>query len=208
MDAADLLDSSEADELRGVALISQLDRWTGEFGREYTDRNVVAWWTRVEGFRQMIPHDVKTVLEVGCNRGHNLLALSELGIGDVLGVEPMRYARDAARKTGCRVSNHSIYTVHDIGKRDLVMTSGVLIHVPPESLVLALANIHAASRKYILAIEYDGDDEAIDYRGHDDMLWKRNIGAHYTRLFPDLKLVDVGVAPAGFEEATFWLLKK
>ncbi len=186
---------------------SQLDRWTGEFGREYTDRNVVDWRSRVDGFRQMIPSDVETAFEVGANRGHNLRALAELNVV-VEGCEPNEYARDVANEVAnvCHCSVYDFAQVHV--RADLVFTSGVLIHVPPRKLAQALRNIHRAAQSYILAIEYDGDDEQIDYRGHKDMLWKRNYGAHYTRLFPDLELVDVGVAPAGFEEATFWLLKK
>ncbi len=187
---------------------SQLDRWTGEFGREYTDRNQVDWRSRVDGFRQMLPDDVVDVLEVGSNRGHNLLALKEALAVPVYGIEPNEYARSFAWEKDLLVFDSTVYDLSDRRTYDLVFTSGVLIHVPPDRLDEALWNIYQVSGRYILAIEYDGDDEAIDYRGHTDMLWKRNIGAHYTRLFPDLQLVDVGVAPAGFEEATFWLLKK
>ncbi len=185
---------------------SQLDRWTGEFGREYTDRNVVDWRTRVEGFRQMIPSDVRTVFEVGANRGHNLAALRELGLFPA-GCEPNLYASQDQYGL-CRCSVYDLEEKHGTGCWDLAMTSGVLIHIPPDRLDEALTNIHRLAQRFILAIEYDGDDEAIEYRGHKDMLWKRNIGAHYTRLFPDLKLVDVGVAPAGFENAIYWLLQK
>ncbi len=191
---------------------SQLDRWTGEFGDAYTDRNPVDWQTRAQSLDRLIPTDVGSVLEVGCNRGHNLVALESLDRDlRVFGAEPNDRARKIARKQGLLVHNRSVYNLPKEwqGRQfDLAMTSGVLIHIPPARLDEALTGLYAASGKYLLAIEYDGADEMISYRGLDDMLWKRNIGAHYTRLFPDLELVDVGVAPAGFEEATFWLLQK
>ncbi len=193
-------------------MTNPLTQWRGDFGDAYTDRNPVDWRTRAQSLDQLVPTDVGSVLEVGCNRGHNLLALESLDRDlRVFGAEPNDRARKIARKQGLLVHNRSVYNLPKEwqGRQfDLVMTSGVLIHIPPARLDEALSGLYAASGRYLLAIEYDGADEMIQYRGLENMLWKRNIGAHYTRLFPDLKLVDVGVAPAGFKEATFWLLKK
>jgi len=187
---------------------SQLDRWQGEFGEAYTRRNQVDWHTRVATLKRIIPRDVASVLEVGCNRGHNLIALKSLGL-DAIGCEPGDYARLEAVQQGLLVCGCSVYDLDKVNHvSDLVMTSGVLIHVPPGRLDVALKNIVKTAKRYVLAIEYDGQDEAIEYRGHQDMLWKRNYGKHYQRLFPGLKLVDVGTDVPGFERATFWLLQK
>ncbi len=195
-----------------VSVSSQLDRWTGEFGREYTDRNLVEWSSRVDGFRRMIPPKVKSVFEVGVNRGHNLRAIRQLNVPLVQGCEPSLYPREFAAKDNAGVCVCSVYDLnewHNAASFDLVFTSGVLIHIPPEQLDEALTQIHRLASKYVLAIEYDSqEDTAIEYRGQTDMLWKRNYGKHYTRLFPDLKLVDVGQASAGFDRATYWLLEK
>jgi len=57
----------------------QLEVWEGEFGKAYTDRNVIDWRTRLPAFQQMLGGlPIKRVLEVGCNRGHNLVCLAEL----------------------------------------------------------------------------------------------------------------------------------
>ena len=57
----------------------QLGVWKGEFGKAYTDRNVIDWHTRFPAFQQMLDGlPIKRVLEVGCNRGHNLAALVEV----------------------------------------------------------------------------------------------------------------------------------
>jgi len=189
-------------------MTSQLERWQGEFGREYTDRNQVDWHTRVATLKRIIPRDVASVLEVGCNRGHNLIALKSLGL-DAIGCEPGDYARLEAVQQGLLVCGCSVYDLDKANHTsDLVMTSGVLIHVPPARLDGALRQIVGSAKRYVLAIEYDGHDEAIEYRGHRDMLWKCNYGKHYQRLFPGLRLVDVGTDVPGFERATFWLLQK
>jgi protein-L-isoaspartate O-methyltransferase len=74
-------------------MMDQLRIWEGEFGKDYTDGNVIDWRTRLRAFRQMLDGlPIKRVLEVGCNRGHNLVCLAEL-LGEeseVVGVEPNR----------------------------------------------------------------------------------------------------------------------
>lgn len=197
-----------------VAVTSQLERWRGEFGRAYTDRNVVDWRTRVESFRDIVRTDSRSILEIGSNRGHNILALREACLPwdvAVVGVEPSAYARKVAWKENKVILlDGSIYDLGRFKHRfDLVFTSGVLIHVPPDRLDDALRNVYLSSRKYILAIEYfASEDTTVPYRGHADMLWKRDYGAHYQRLFPDLTLVETGDDIPGFDGATFWLLAK
>jgi ubiquinone/menaquinone biosynthesis C-methylase UbiE len=94
---------------------------------------------------------------------------------------------------------------------DLVLTSGVLIHVPLAELDAAISEVHRVSRRYILSIEYFAEEETtIDYRGHDNLLWKRDFGAHYHRLFPALNLVGTGdlTAADGFDQARWWLFRQ
>src|SRR5664280_1025230 len=75
--------------------MKQLEIWQGEFVKAYTDRNVVDWHSRLPAFKKMLAGlELKRVLEVGCNRGHNLQTLLEL-LGDgaeIFGVEPNTYA--------------------------------------------------------------------------------------------------------------------
>ena len=69
----------------------QLKTWEGEFGASYTDRNVIDPATRIEAFRVMLGNlKLDRILEVGCNRGHNLLGLREI-FGEqteIVGIEP------------------------------------------------------------------------------------------------------------------------
>jgi pseudaminic acid biosynthesis-associated methylase len=195
---------------------SQLERWTTDFGNDYTDRNEVDWHDRLPAFAEICSGlEIGSVLEVGCNRGHNLRALQRILPGTrIAGVEPNNHARSLAAETapGCDLA------AGDAGKLpypdascDLVFTAGVLIHVPPEGLDQALTEIHRVARCWILAIEYfAGSDETIHYRGRDDMLWKRDYLAHYRERFPELLTVRQGYlgTDAGFDDCHWWLLQK
>mgnify|MGYP001603129027 CR=1 FL=1 len=189
----------------------QLDRWTGDFGDQYTQRNIVdwrdrigAWWTMLKGL------ELRSGLEIGCNRGHNLRAIYISGRGEigVHGIEPNPLACQLTANEG-----FSVYRSIDGPPlpADLVFTCGVLIHVPPNELDATLRKIHALSRKYVLCIEYFADQEtAVEYRGFTDMLWKRNWPHEYESRFPDLKLIRSGFwgKDAGFDDVHWWLWEK
>ncbi len=94
---------------------------------------------------------------------------------------------------------------------DLVITANMLIHVALENLAAVLEEIHRVSRKHILSIEYFAEEETvIHYRGHDDLLWKRNFPEHYRRQFPTLRLLKCGYweRDNGFDRSHWWLWEK
>ncbi|HEX8295863.1 MAG TPA: pseudaminic acid biosynthesis-associated methylase [Chthoniobacteraceae bacterium] len=197
--------------------MQQLDIWRGDFGQAYTDRNIEDWNLRLPAFREILEgQPVRRVVEIGCNRGHNLVALSEL-LGDeaeVVGVEPNPYAQQLARtfssKVGVLQGNVFDLPFKD-GFFDLSFTAGVLIHIALEDLPRALAEIHRVSRRYILAMEYFAEEEtAIPYQGRTDLLWKRDFLKHYQTQFPELRLVRQGFygKDRGFDRTTYWLLEK
>jgi pseudaminic acid biosynthesis-associated methylase len=190
----------------------QLKIWSGEFGKQYTDRNPVDWRERVPLFRPMVEGlSLGSVLEVGCNRGHNLEALREI-LGqeaELIGVEPGAYAREVARAAGVDARPGDIFGLPFADDHfDLVFTSDVLIHVALDDLPQAMRELHRSSRRYLLAIEYFSKEETvIHYRGHDDLLWKRDFLRHYQSLFPDLTLVRHGYCEE-WDRSTWWLLEK
>ena len=70
----------------------QLGAWSGEFGKQYTERNQISWEARKPHFEGIVKGlSLGSVLEVGCNRGHNLVALQSIvGEGTArVGIEPM-----------------------------------------------------------------------------------------------------------------------
>ncbi len=197
--------------------MTELDAWQGDFGTNYTGRNVIEWRTRQPGLRQVLDGlEVKSVLEVGCNRGHNLVALADLlgDEADVVGIEPNRYAQRVARTASDRIAvlnGHAFDLPFKDGSVDLVFTAGVLIHIALERLPAALAEIHRVSRRYVAALEYFAEEETpIPYRGRNDLLWKRNFLKHYQEQYPALEVVKTGYfdMDQGFDRTHWWVLKK
>lgn len=195
----------------------QLETWSGDFGKAYTDRNVVDYHTRIDAYSEILSGlPVHRVLEVGCNRGHNLLAVGEV-LGEqceLIGVEPNPYARELARasspKLGVLFGQASDLPLKD-GYVDLAFTSGVLSHVALENLPAAMREICRVSNRYVLALEIYAEDETIvPYRGHDDLLWKRDFLKIYQDSCPELKLVSTGyIGPEqGYDRAHWWLMEK
>jgi pseudaminic acid biosynthesis-associated methylase len=199
------------------AVSRQLAAWEGDFGTQYTDRNSADWRTRLPAFKHMLAGlALDRVLEVGCNRGHNLVTIAECLDGDVevVGVEPNRHALELARAASPRVTvlrGHARDLPFKDGYFDLVFTAGVLIHVALSDLAAVLSEICRASRRYVLAIEYFADVETpIVYRGHEALLWKRDFLAHYQSAFPVLQLRRHGFwgPEDGFDRTHWWLLEK
>lgn len=196
---------------------TQLKAWSGEFGRAYTDRNVIDWRVRLPAFQTMLSGlSLDRVLEVGCNRGHNLLALSHL-LGaqtDIVGVEPNQYAVEIARSMSAKVAvlHGDIFNLpFRDAYFDLVFTSGVLIHIPQDSLHTAIRRMGRASRRFFLAVEYFAEEETpILYRGSTDLLWKRNFPDHFRACLPGHSLVRSGYwgPEDGFDRAHWWLLDR
>jgi pseudaminic acid biosynthesis-associated methylase len=201
-----------------------LRHWTGAFGDAYADRNAATAEAVQTRLRMLAPivarldgDPPRSILECGCNVGLNLRALRQLTRAELQAVEPNTHARQ-------RVIDDRILEpgqLHDAtlaslpfadASIDLVFTTGVLIHVPPDQLERALREIHRVSRKYVLAVEYFSvKPEAVEYRGQTGMLWKRDFGGAYLDLFADLVTVDVGFLwhrTSGCDDATWWLFRK
>jgi len=193
----------------------QLALWRSDFGREYTDRNDVERPARVEVWRHILDGiAVESALEVGCNIGWNLAYLRQLGVPDLWGVEPQRYAveRVHARWPDLAVVPGTAFALpFRDAWFDLTFTSGVLIHIAGDDLPRALDEIYRCSKRYIVAIEYDHPIEApLPYRGHAGALWKRNHGAAWMARYPGLirlKTGDLG-AFQGYDDCTYHLFEK
>jgi len=156
-----------------------------------------------------------SILEIGSNRGHNLALLSELcGEAQIVGLDPNMKALGIARRTDPSaqiVRGNALEIPFHAGCFDLVITANVLIHIALDDLAAVLEEIHRVSRQYILSIEYFSEEETvIHYRGHDDLLWKRNFPEHYHKQFPELRLLRSGYwdRDNGFDRSHWWLWEK
>ena len=151
--------------------------WQGEFGDQYTDRNVLNPEIRVKAFRTMLDGlNLNRVLEVGCNRGHNLAVLKSLYPDiELVGIEPNQQAREIANRNFPILAGDTRDLLFRSDCFDLAFTAGVLIHISPADLHQAMREIARVSSAYILAIEYFAEEDTeVTYRGNTGLLWKRD----------------------------------
>jgi len=173
--------------------------WAGEFGNNYTQRNVGAQWvaSNLALFGKILARTegVGSVLELGANLGLNLRALRQLlPQARFSAVEiNARAVRELKRLGGIRVHHASILDFKSPRPADLVVIKGVLIHLNPDKLPHVYDLMHAASARYIcLAEYYNPSPVAIPYRGHTDRLFKRDFAGELMKQHGDLRLVDYG----------------
>lgn len=190
------------------------DWWAGPWGDSYTERNVVNWEARIPFLRRILELTSATsFLDVGCNAGWNMRALKAIGGDQVTmsGIDVNDEALGEAVEAGFDVINcPAIQCCDDPLSPDcaeMVLCSGVLIHVPPDELALTMAAMRDAASQYVLAIEYAADaDTEVEYRGHTGRLWKRPFGEHFLAV-GGLALVETGEAE-GYDQCRYWLLEK
>lgn len=185
----------------------QVHTWTGDFGREYTDRNEYSplgldeFYQQTYGitrrqlnepFLQDVPKGAR-ILEVGCNMGTQLLILQEMGFTNLHAIEIQSYALEKARRrlSGVQLLQASVLAIpYPDAHFDLVFTSGVLIHIAPDDLSLALHEIHRCAKHWIWGFEYYAPEiTEINYRGHKNLLWKADYSRIYMDCFADLEKI-------------------
>lgn len=198
---------------------SETDRlerlWAEGFGDEYSARNADAGVGRDRFWSGLVErHGPRSVLEVGCNVGGNLRWLAELlPPADVVGVD----INETALRT-IRAKLPGISAVRAAGRElpfrdrwfDLSFTAGVLIHQPEVTLPLVMSEVVRTSKRLVLAIEYYAPDtEEVLYRGHEGALFKRDYGALYRELFPELEQIETGALDdEGWDDVTWWLFAR
>ena len=187
------------------------ERWAGEFGDEYTKRNRVDWIKRVPVWNMILGQTgSRSVFEFGCNAGWNLSAIKECSrTVRVYGCDINEKALEQARMAGLRVFLFEDDYYYYIDPCELSFTAGVLIHIAPENLTKTMQTIIDHSRDYVLAIEYDAEEETeVEYRGESGMLWKRPYGQIYQDM--GLTLIETGKLQmdVGFDNCRYWLLRK
>ncbi len=194
--------------------------WQGAFGDEYVERNdgakLVA--SNLALFSKALARagGVSSVIELGTNRGLNLIALHQLlPFCRFQGVEINTRAHAAASALGIAdVWHGSLFDYPITRQHDLALIKGVLIHLSPELLSAAYAKLMAASRRWILIAEYYNPTPVeVPYRGNRDRLFKRDFAGEMLDLYPELQLADYGfcyqrdpIFPGG--DCTWFLLEK
>lgn len=192
--------------------------WAGEFGSEYLVRNESAGLlaSNLNFFVKALQKAGKlsSCLEFGANIGMNLKALQLLYPGVAL--QGIEINPDAASKLGQligedNVYHGSIFDYENVGKVDLALIKGVLIHINPGMLATAYEKLYQATHRHILICEYyNPTPVTISYRGHADRLFKRDFAGEMLDRYPDLRLVDYGFSyrrdPAFPQDDITWFL--
>ena len=219
----------------------QEEFWRGEFGDRYTARctgidlirnNTILLWNAFHntGLMSNVVYaltpgmgktkmGIPTVVEFGANRGLNIMALHDMGwpYDKITAVEINYSACEQLRKLeGLNVFERTMFEDRDVGEHEIVISSGLLIHIAPGELEDAYDVLHSACKSggYIFLCEYFASTPTeVSYRGHANKLWRRNYGKDMLLRYDDLSLVDYGfvadidpVAPK--DNVNWWLLGK
>ena len=177
--------------------------WEGDFGNEYTVRNMYVP-DRGVFFRRFLKYSIGTVFEIGCNWGPNLQAFESIGI-EALGCDVNEGAVKIANSMGLKAYHGGSEMCNE--KFDFVFTVGVLIHQRTPAVVRMMREMVRLSSKYVMFAEYEGTDEEVPYRGERYALFKREFGKIFEAMYPAAILVDTGVAgkELGFDNVTYWM---
>lgn len=193
--------------------------WAGEFGDNYIGRNEseALLYSKVAMWSKMLrsAHSVRSVRELGCNIGLNLLALKRMQPSlSLSGIEINPVAAEQARQLDvAQITCGTILDEIQDEPVDLTFTAGVLIHINPDQLDNVYRNLVNNSRRYVLVAEYyNPAPTAIMYRGHADRLFKRDFAGDLIEKY-GMKLVDYGFVYkrdnwAPQDDITWFLLEK
>ena len=194
--------------------------WAGAFGDDYTDRNTGPRWvaSNLALFARILSatRGVNSVLELGANRGLNLLALRQLLPEARLSAVEInaRAVEELRQLSWLQVTHASLLDFKPEVPAELVLIKGVLIHLNPDVLPRVYDLLYAASARYVCLVEYyNPSPVTIAYRGHADRLFKRDFAGELLARHADLQLADYGFIYHGDpnfpqDDLTWFLLEK
>lgn len=197
--------------------------WKGDFGNEYTARNVGRIALNERFFKtalKSIHRFIGSVVELGAGSGENLAAINNISpTTDLCGVEINEQAYEILSDrlkerhgwADCTTYNESLLEWQPPRKYDLAFTKGVLIHIAPEDLPAAYDKLYQAGKHILIAEYFSPEPREIPYRGHEGKLWTRDYGGEMLDRHKDLKLLDVGFhynRLTGQDNITHWLMVK
>jgi spore coat polysaccharide biosynthesis protein SpsF len=166
------------------------------------------------GILEDIQDEVESILEFGAGNGLNLLAIRDAFPDiDLHATDINPEAVKELDRLGFPTSCYSV-TQRGMLPQDMVLTKGVLMHVPPDQLPAAYQVLYETARKYILICEYYNPVPVeVPYHGETGVLWKRDYAGEMLDIYPDLRLVDYGfvyhrdpVSP--LDDVSWFLLQK
>ena len=201
-------------------LTEQEKFWQGDFGNQYVDRNVgqplVA--ANLALFAKALTRAgrIDSLVELGTNAGNNLQALRQLlPRCELFGVEINASACTQAQALDiAQIWHGSLFDFPRTRRYDLTLSKGVLIHLAPELLPAAYAQLYELSERYILIAEYyNPAPMEVSHRGNSGKLFKRDFAGEMLDRYSDLQLLDYGFGyhrdpQFPVDDITWFLLEK
>jgi pseudaminic acid biosynthesis-associated methylase len=178
----------------------QEEFWAGEFGDEYSSRNVgdlliasnIALFSRILSRCQA----VGSLIEFGANIGLNLKAIRGLlPKAELTALEINASAIEQLRVWGGAKEIHHASILDFSADRvwDIALIKGVLVHTNPDFLPRVYESLYRASGRYIVVVEYYNPTPVeVAYRGHAGKLFKRDFAGELLDAYPDLHVMDYG----------------
>jgi len=190
-------------------------------GNEYIDRNkdddLAISKTALFSKALSSTRGIKSCIEFGSNMGINIKALQSLfPKWEYHGIEINANAvvKLAEIIPQSNIHHCSILDFSNLQMCDLVLISGVLIHINPNHLPEVYDKLVAACGRYLLVAEYyNPTPVVVPYRGHTDRLFKRDFAGEIMDRYPEMKLLDYGFVyhrdpNFPLDDANWFLLEK
>ena len=197
----------------------QLDFWQGDFGTSYISRNEsqellasnLNFFSEIFSRAQFSP---TSFIEFGANIGMNARALKLLYPNSKFaGIEINKDAHSQLKSVADEALLGAIEEVQIAAQYDVSFTKGVLIHINPSNLQIVYEKLYNSSSKFILVAEYyNREPVSVNYRGHEDRLFKRDFAGEILEKYSDLRLSSYGFSyhRAAFpqDDISWFLLEK
>lgn len=211
--------------------IDKLDLWKGKFGDEYRERNQLTeeninnrynLWVQVIRYiynNSSTPSKIPSeYFEIGAGLGGNLIAINRLmelnNINSVImAQEPNIETRKLSNKN-CRQHDFQPAWVDEMNlldsSVDVVFTSGVLIHIPPDLVLNTMRDMYRISKKYIVCIEYFSPKTREHIYHGEQAMWSTDFGSVWLDNF-NLRCLGcffMWKRLSGLDNLTVWIFEK
>lgn len=196
-------------QLQGGCRMKQMDR-QGQIWADQTIDRIAAYWN-YPNFRkraqwlsiQLKSFEFNSIFEVGVFSGRNLNIIQNVfphvKIGGIdINPNAVKFANE--KLSNASISTCSVYDMDTIDKWDVVFTAGVMIHIPPDGIDLAINRCLDKSSKYVVHMETMSEDKIINgpaefnptNKVKEKFNWWPNLVERYTNMNKNIILnVDV-----------------
>ena len=195
--------------------LARIERlYAGRAGDDWGVRNRFAGAHRGPFWRRLVARTgARTLLEVGCNSGANLRHLPPAvrGVGVDVNITALHLLR--ARTAAAPVVASAAALPFAAATFDLVLTAGLLMHIPAAAFAAVVQELARVSRTWLLLAEYDDTTEReIPWHGcagATAALWARPFGLLAWQACPALQPVARGQLGRvdGFDDLTWCLFR-